>query len=414
MHGPAPGPGTQCDAPPQILRRPLTYSPHSLWSPPEALNDIAFEKGNGNSAFGLPGYAASVDCIWSHIANVTGTKAWKQDIPACFGLVESTSFKVDDEELYVYGITYSPFTSEEGVSSEIVLGPPDEEGCYAANYDGLDEAGAATVIIYHDLTTTPTAGSMSEVNLDAYAHRASSTAPIVVEERITQKVFVETEEATLIQLPCLAPILTPFRLDPVKRRRVILELFKVLQNYRFKNKVRFAWWGAEENGVLGFRYYCANLEPTEIDNFLTYLDFGMVSKGYWGVSDNDGRAHGSIAPAGAEVILNFYHEFYESLGLEVTPVVLTNGTMWVGTANRHYQPATASSSASAPSSDPSSALPALGTSTAGLQERFWNQAYDELESSESEVVEVYEKLLSAELQDGGSSPRRARRCSTAL
>ncbi|RYP23185.1 hypothetical protein DL765_001270 [Monosporascus sp. GIB2] len=120
---------------------------------------------------------------WSHIANVTGTKPWRQDIPPWFGLVESSSFKVGDEELYVYGITRSSFTSGEGVSSETVLGPPGEEGCYAANYDGLNvkgkivltqryrcptggtltgrvrpakEAVTAAVIIYRDLTTTPT------------------------------------------------------------------------------------------------------------------------------------------------------------------------------------------------------------------------------------------------------------------
>lgn len=52
----------------------------------------------------------------------------------------------------------------------------------------------------------------------------------------------------------------------------------------------------------------------------------MVSKGVWGVSDNDGRVHGSVAPPGSEVIQNIYHEFYEGLGLEVFPTVLTNGS----------------------------------------------------------------------------------------
>ncbi|RYP82874.1 hypothetical protein DL770_005481 [Monosporascus sp. CRB-9-2] len=289
-----------------------------LWSHLEALNAIAFENGNGNRAFGLPGYAASVDYIWSHIANVTGIRAWKQDFPAWFGLVESTSFKVDDKELYVYGITYSPFTSEGGVSSEIVLGPPDEEGYYAANYNGLDvkgkivltqrcrcptggtlagrvrpakEAGAAAVIIYHDLTTTPTAGSMGEINLDAYAHRASSTAPMARRSLSASRLAKRPKP---FSSSTIATSLTSSRLW----HSITLEVFKVLQNYRFKNKVRFTWWRAEENGLLGSRYYCANLEPAEIDNLLTYLDFDMVSKGYWGASDNDGRAHGSVAPAG--------------------------------------------------------------------------------------------------------------------
>lgn len=76
--------------------------------------------------------------------------------------------------------------------------------------------GAAGVIIYHDLTTKPTAGSLGEVNLDQYVpagfiHKADGEALVAriqagekiqaqykhiqtVEERITQNVFVETEE----------------------------------------------------------------------------------------------------------------------------------------------------------------------------------------------------------------------------
>ncbi|GKT48338.1 vegetative incompatibility protein HET-E-1 [Colletotrichum spaethianum] len=41
-------------------------------------------------------------------------------------------------------------------------------------------------------------------------------------------------------------------------------------------------------------------------------------------------------------------------------------------------------------------------SPASLQDRLWNQAYDELKSSESEIVKAYEKFLLTELQDGCS------------
>jgi Zn-dependent M28 family amino/carboxypeptidase len=32
--------------------------------------------------------------------------------------------------------------------------------------------------------------------------------------------------------------------------------------------VRFAWWGAEENGLIGSKYYCNNLEVSEINKIL--------------------------------------------------------------------------------------------------------------------------------------------------
>lgn len=207
------------------------------------MNEIAFKYGNGNRAFGLPGYAASVDYIWEQISKVNGTKAWKQDFPAWFGQVQSVSFKVGEEDFYIYGVTYSPSTAEEGVTAELVLGPPGAAGCDPANYEGLDvkgkivltqrfrcptggtlagrvkpaaQAGAAGVIIYHDITTKPTAGSLGEVDLDAYVpagfiskadgeklvERLQGGETIeaffkhiqVVEERITQNVFVETED----------------------------------------------------------------------------------------------------------------------------------------------------------------------------------------------------------------------------
>ena len=98
-----------------------TTDRNSLWKHLEKLNDIAFAVGNGNRAFGLPGYEASVDYIWSQISNVTGTKAWKQDFPAWFGQVISVSLKIDEKDYYVYGLTYSPSTPEEGVEAELEL-----------------------------------------------------------------------------------------------------------------------------------------------------------------------------------------------------------------------------------------------------------------------------------------------------
>jgi len=99
----------------------------------KALNEIAFANG-GNRAFGLPGYAASVNYVWDRVSNISGTKAWKQDFPATFGQVISIDFNIDGESIYVFGLTYSPSTSEEGITSEVVLGPEGAAGCDAVNY----------------------------------------------------------------------------------------------------------------------------------------------------------------------------------------------------------------------------------------------------------------------------------------
>jgi hypothetical protein len=41
--------------------------------------------------------------------------------------------------------------------------------------------------------------------------------------------------------------------------------------------------------------------------------------------------------------------------------------------------------------------------SASLQERLWNQAYDELKAEESAIVDAYEKFLSVQLQEDGRS-----------
>lgn len=52
----------------------------------------------------------------------------------------------------------------------------------------------------------------------------------------------------------------------------------------------------------------------------------MVSRGYFGVSDNDGRTHGSVAPKGSEVIQQLYLDWFAAEGLETTAAILTNGS----------------------------------------------------------------------------------------
>ncbi|KAK1671238.1 peptidase family M28 [Colletotrichum godetiae] len=345
----------------------------------EALNEIAFANG-GNRAFGLPGYAASVDYVWDRISVIPATKAWKQDFPATFGQVTSIDFNVDGESIYVFGLTYSPSTSAEGITAEIVLGPDGAAACDAANYEGLNvqdkivlvqrfrcptggtlagrvrpaaAAGAAAVIVYHDITTNATAGSLSAPDPEGFVPagfinladglkikerldagetvQAHFQQTQIVEERITQNVFVETEEGDPHNVVMLGAHLDSVQAGPGinddgSGTSLLLELFLAMTQYRTKNKVRFAWWGAEENGLLGSKFYCSNLPASDVDDLLVYLNFDMVAKGFFGVADTDGSTHGSAGPAGSDVVEHIYEAYYQSQGLEVTPAVLTNGS----------------------------------------------------------------------------------------
>lgn len=353
-------------------------STKGLMSNLQDLNKIAFANG-GNRAFGLPGYAASVDYVWKRVSRVPGAKAWKQDFPALFNFVQSISLTVEGENVYVYGLTYSPSTSAEGITAEIVAGPDGAAGCDDASYAGLDvkgkivlvqrfrcptggtlagrllpaaRAGAVAVLIYNDLPTNVTAGSLSAPNaqhvpggfinlVDGQSIKARLAAgetieatfqqTQLIETKVTQNVFVELEGGDRDNVVVLGAHLDSVQAGPGinddgSGTSLLLELFTAATKYRTTNKVRFAWWGAEENGLLGSRYYTSNLSAKEADSILAYLNFDMVGKGFIGVGDADGSTHGSVGPPGSEVIERIYHEHFTKQGIEVTPAVVTNGS----------------------------------------------------------------------------------------
>lgn len=352
---------------------------HRLMGNLKKLQEIATANG-GNRAFGLPGYAASVDYILSRTKKSKDFVTWTQDFPALFSRVESISFKVDETDYYVVGLTYSPSTPEEGFTKPLVLGVFGPEGCTKEAYNGLDvkdkivlvqrgscpdgttlagrlkpaaAAGAAGVIIYHDLTTKVTGGSLSAPNpaeyvpgffinkADGEALRARIEAgeaveafiqqTQVVEERITQNVFTETKGGDPENVIMLGAHLDSVQAGPGinddgSGTTLILEVKTALEKFKTKNKIRFAWWGAEENGLLGSKYYTQNLKPEEADNILAYLNFDMVGRGYFGVFDGDGNVYNLTGPAGSDVIEKIFVEDMTKKGVNVTAARFTGGS----------------------------------------------------------------------------------------
>lgn len=159
------------------------------------LADIAAAHG-GNRAFGLPGYRASTDYVVArtrqHSQRIAVTV---QQFEALFAIVDDISLAEvgngsADSGVYVFGLTYSPSTPREGITAELALGPAGLAGCSKAGYangtasvagkivltlrfrcpDGTTlagrvraavAAGAAAVLVYNNVPTLPTAGTLS-------------------------------------------------------------------------------------------------------------------------------------------------------------------------------------------------------------------------------------------------------------
>ncbi|WP_067475148.1 M28 family metallopeptidase [Actinomadura hibisca] len=82
--------------------------------------------------------------------------------------------------------------------------------------------------------------------------------------------------------------------------------------------LRFAWWGAEELGLLGSNYYTANLPSAERSKIKGYLNFDMVGSpnpGYFAY-DGDGSS-GSGGPAGSAEIESTLRAYFSSIGVTV-------------------------------------------------------------------------------------------------
>ncbi|SDI54442.1 M28 family metallopeptidase [Nonomuraea jiangxiensis] len=99
----------------------------------------------------------------------------------------------------------------------------------------------------------------------------------------------------------------------------ILEVAEQMALYPVKNKVRFAFWAAEEIGLLGSDQYVDSLSQAQRDRIRVYLNFDMVASpnyAYKLYDGDDSDAVGSPAgPPGSAQIEKQLEKFYGSRGL---------------------------------------------------------------------------------------------------
>ncbi|MEU1277055.1 M28 family metallopeptidase [Streptomyces sp. NPDC005805] len=85
------------------------------------------------------------------------------------------------------------------------------------------------------------------------------------------------------------------------------------------NKVRFAWWSAEENGLLGSEHYVANLSSLGKKEIKLYLNFDMIASPNYGIfvydgDDSDGVGAGP-GPAGSAQLERDINDYLDRRGI---------------------------------------------------------------------------------------------------
>ncbi|MCY7325738.1 MAG: M20/M25/M40 family metallo-hydrolase [Microbacteriaceae bacterium] len=87
------------------------------------------------------------------------------------------------------------------------------------------------------------------------------------------------------------------------------------------NRVRFAFWGGEEDGLVGSEHYVAQLSKKDIQDHAVNLNFDMVASPNYirSVYDGDGSAFGSTGPNGSSAVEKVFLNYFASQGLATVP-----------------------------------------------------------------------------------------------
>jgi Zn-dependent M28 family amino/carboxypeptidase len=346
-----------------------------------ALQAIADANG-GNRFSGFPGYDASVDYVverleaagyepevqeFDYLAYLPlGPSALEQTAPGSVSYIEGTDFEAIDQT--DPGDVTAPVTA---VDLQLGLGNTSTSACEPEDFAGFPAghialvqrgfctfeikaenaaaAGAVGMVIFNQGNTA----DAERQGIPAVTLTANNTSgipvigtPYALGEQLAgiagleMRVFTNTERVLRPTANVLAEtsrgddsnvVMVGGHLDSVSAgpgindngsgSAAILEVAEQMKKVKPTNTVRFAWWGAEESGLVGSDFYVANLTDEERADIALYLNFDMVGSPNYVrfIYDGDGSAFGLAGPEGSAAIEAQFEDFYADRGLVSAP-----------------------------------------------------------------------------------------------
>ncbi|KAI1158605.1 hypothetical protein F5B18DRAFT_80652 [Nemania serpens] len=98
----------------------------------------------------------------------------------------------------------------------------------------------------------------------------------------------------------------------------ILTVAKALSKWRTNAQVKFAWWTAEEEGLLGAEHFVTTSSPTDLAKIRLYLNFDMIASPnyYLGIYDGDGSRYNLTGPPGSDVAEKLFEDWFTARKLK--------------------------------------------------------------------------------------------------
>lgn len=142
----------------------------------------------------------------------------------------------------------------------------------------------------------------------------------VVEDRVTHNVIAETrggskEQVIMVGAHSDSVVAGPGINDNGSGSVALLTIAKNLAKYSVNNAVRFAWWSAEEYGLLGAEHYVGELTQEQKDQIRLYLNFDMIASPNYvlSVHDGDGSTFNLTGPAGSAEAEAMFFDYFKNI-----------------------------------------------------------------------------------------------------
>lgn len=108
----------------------------------------------------------------------------------------------------------------------------------------------------------------------------------------------------------------------------LLTVAKQLTHFKINNKVRFAWWAAEEEGLVGSNFYANNLTEEENQKIRLFMDYDMMASPNYQYEIYN--ANNVDNPNGSEELRDLYIDYYKSQNLSYALVDFDGRSDYVG------------------------------------------------------------------------------------